>query len=102
MGSACLVVIGNRVLSLWGEVPDPGAIIMSMSEAIETPLRAGELAKILPLHPVTILKWAREGEIPHKRLGPRTIVFMPSEIRVWLESKNESYSVGCTFFTPQG
>jgi excisionase family DNA binding protein len=63
-------------------------MIASMSEAIETPLKAEQLAKILPLHPGTILKWAREGKIPHKRLGPRTIVFMPSEIRAWLESKN--------------
>jgi predicted DNA-binding transcriptional regulator AlpA len=66
----------------------PGEIIASMSDVIETPLRAEPLAKILPLHPGTILKWAREEKIPHKRLGPRTIVFMPSEIQAWLESKN--------------
>lgn len=59
-----------------------------MSEAIEVPLTAEQLSKILPLHPVTILRWAREGKIPHKRLSPRKIVFMPSEIRAWLESKN--------------
>lgn len=72
----------------------PGEIIAFMPEVIETPLRAEQLAKILPLHPGTILKWAREGKIPHKRLGPRTIVFMPSQIQAWLESKNGRRAFG--------
>jgi excisionase family DNA binding protein len=59
-----------------------------MPEAIEIPLTAEQLSKILPLHPGTILRWAREGKIPHKRLGARKILFMPSEIRAWLESLN--------------
>jgi excisionase family DNA binding protein len=59
-----------------------------MPEVIEVPLTAEQLSKILPLHPVTILRWAREGKIPHKRLGARKILFMPSEIRSWLDSLN--------------
>jgi hypothetical protein len=51
---------------------------------LEAPLSARQLAEILPLHPVTILKWARQGKIPCHRLSPRKIVFLPSEITKWL------------------
>jgi hypothetical protein len=51
---------------------------------LEAPLNARQLAEILPLHPVTILKWARQGKIPCHRLSPRKIVFLPSEITRWL------------------
>ena len=50
-----------------------------------TILTAEELAKILPLHPETIRKWAREGRIPHRRLG-RKIVFLSAEIDAWIAS----------------
>lgn len=60
-----------------------------VSSSIEVPLTATELSRILPLHPVTILKWAREGKIPHRRLSARKIVFLPSEIQAWLQSRNE-------------
>ena len=62
--------------------------LKAMQDAIEKPLTAEQLSKILPLHTVTILKWAREGKIPHKRLSPRKIVFKPSEIQAWLDSKS--------------
>jgi Helix-turn-helix domain len=51
---------------------------------LEAPLNARQLAEILPLHPVTILKWARQGKIPCHRLSARKIVFLPSEITRWL------------------
>lgn len=51
---------------------------------IEVPLTAQQLAAIVPLHPVTLLRWAREGKIPHRRLSTRKIVFLPSEINRWL------------------
>ncbi|WP_089838629.1 helix-turn-helix domain-containing protein [Granulicella pectinivorans] len=55
---------------------------------IEAPLTAEELSGILPLHPETIRKWAREGKIPCVRLSARRVVFLPSKIRTWLESRN--------------
>ncbi len=71
----------------------PGVSITSVSPpTIERPLTANELAEIVPLHPVTILRWAREGRIPHRRLSARKVFFLPSEINVWLAS-------GSTFYT---
>jgi excisionase family DNA binding protein len=45
-------------------------------------LEAGEL---LGIHPVTILRWAREGRVPHRRLG-RKIKFRKSELDKWQET----------------
>jgi excisionase family DNA binding protein len=53
----------------------------------ETPLTAQQLSEYLPLHPVTILRWARKGRIPHRRLSPRKIVFLPSQVNAWLRSE---------------
>lgn len=53
---------------------------------IKTILTAQELSRIVPLHPVTILRWARQGRIPHRRLSSRKIVFLLPEINEWLAS----------------
>lgn len=37
------------------------------AQEIEQPLSATELAPIIGLHSVTILRWAREGRIPLRR-----------------------------------
>lgn len=57
-----------------------------LKPTIETVLTAQELSRVVPLHPVTILRWAREGRIPHRRLSARKIVFLPSEVNDWLAS----------------
>jgi predicted site-specific integrase-resolvase len=54
-------------------------------------LTAQQLAEIVPLHPVTLLRWAREGKIPHRRLSARKIVFLPREINAWLASGSSLY-----------
>jgi len=59
---------------------------------IKTVLTAHELSHVLPLHPVTILRWAREDRIPHRRLSARKIVFLLSEINEWLASGQSLYS----------
>jgi excisionase family DNA binding protein len=48
-------------------------------------LTADEAAARLRLHPVTVLRWAREGRIPHRKLG-RKVVFPISLLNSWLES----------------
>lgn len=58
------------------------------NSTIERPLTAEELSAILPLHPETIRKWAREGKIPSVRISARKILFLPSEIQAWLASRN--------------
>lgn len=55
-------------------------------------LTAQELSRIVPLHPVTILRWAREGRIPHRRLSPRKIIFLLSDVNAWLASGSSLYS----------
>lgn len=61
---------------------------------IEVPLTASQLAEIVPLHPVTLLRWAREGRIPHRRLSARKILFLPSEIQRWLADGSCLYPRG--------
>jgi hypothetical protein len=62
------------------------------ASAIEIPLTVQELSRIVPIHPVTILRWAREGRIPHRRLSPRKIIFLPSQINAWLVSGSQFYT----------
>jgi predicted DNA-binding transcriptional regulator AlpA len=61
---------------------------------IEAPLTAQQLSQIVPLHSVTILKWAREGKIPHRRLSARKVLFLPSEINAWLASGSDYLYAG--------
>ena len=45
-------------------------------------LTAAEAGRLLDLHPVTLLRWAREGRVPHRRLG-RKVTFRVSELNAW-------------------
>jgi excisionase family DNA binding protein len=49
-------------------------------------LTSKEAAQIARLHPVTLLRWAREGKVPHRRLSARKIVFPLGQLKAWLES----------------
>lgn len=57
----------------------------STNTTTNTILTAEQLSEVLPLHPETIRRWAREGRIPHRRLG-RKIVFLRGEIDAWIAS----------------
>ena len=47
------------------------------------PLISAEHAgSLLGIHPVTLLRWAREGRVPHRRLG-RKVKFRASELDSW-------------------
>jgi predicted site-specific integrase-resolvase len=48
-------------------------------------LTAKEAARVARVHPVTLLRWAREGKVPHRRLSPRKIVFPSRQLRSWLQ-----------------
>jgi excisionase family DNA binding protein len=72
------------------------------NHTIEKPLSAEELSELLPLHPETIRKWARQGKIPCVRLSARRVLFLPSKIRTWLEARNGyTCDVGRTASTEQ-
>lgn len=83
-----------RVLGPTLDITTASSAVLSMPSipAIETPLTAQELSKIVPLHPVTILRWAREGRIPCRRLSARKVLFLPSEVSRWLSSGSSLYT----------
>lgn len=56
------------------------------ADLADTFLTAKEAAQIARLHPVTLLRWAREGRVPHRRLSSRKIVFPRGQLNAWLES----------------
>ena len=45
-------------------------------------LSAVDAGNLLGIHPVTLLRWAREGRVPHRRLG-RQVKFRASELDSW-------------------
>jgi excisionase family DNA binding protein len=45
-------------------------------------ISAVDAGQLLGIHPVTLLRWAREGRIPHCRLG-RKVKFRVSELNAW-------------------
>lgn len=52
----------------------------------EKVLSAREASDLLGIHPVTLLRWAREGRIPHRRLG-RKVTFRASELDSWYKTQ---------------
>jgi hypothetical protein len=57
-------------------------------------LTAREAAGIVRVHPVTLLKWARLGKVPHRRLSARKIVFPLSQLTAWFETGSYTDPVG--------
>jgi excisionase family DNA binding protein len=50
--------------------------------AFQPLITAVDAARLLNLHPVTILRWCREGRLPHLRLG-RKVMFRESDLDSW-------------------
>jgi excisionase family DNA binding protein len=50
--------------------------------SFEQLLTAIDAAKLLNIHPVTLLRWSRGGRVPHLRLG-RRVMFRASELDAW-------------------
>jgi excisionase family DNA binding protein len=74
-----------EITSAEGRVPTTGHINTPLAPTtIDLYLTAKEAARIVNLHPVTLLKWAREGDVPHIRLSPRKILFPLSRLNQWL------------------
>ena len=75
----CLPSVSKRGL----QGPYARAESSSRFTTFEPLLSATAVAEMLCLHPVTLLRWAREGRVPHHRLG-RRVVFRLSELEMWL------------------
>jgi len=63
---------------------------LAAPQTIDLFLTAAEAAKIARVHPVTLLKWAREGKVPHRRLSARKVVFPLSQLINWLAGYTDS------------
>lgn len=65
------------------------ALLSQKSVTFERMISAVDAGELLDLHPVTLLRWAREGRVPHRRLG-RRVVFRVSELDRWLSSSQSA------------
>lgn len=62
---------------------DKGTTTMDTQTPVFEPLiSAAEAGQLLGVHPVTLLRWAREGKVPSRRLG-RRVTFRASELNSW-------------------
>ncbi len=53
-------------------------------------VRARDVANMANVSLQTVLKWAREGKIPHHRISPRCLRFSIEEINHWLQVKRDA------------
>jgi hypothetical protein len=53
-----------------------------------------EAARLLNLCPQTLQMYTMRGEVPHKRIGPKVILYPIDELRAWL--KGASGNGPCT------
>lgn len=65
---------------------------MDPNPIFEPLIDSAQAASLLQLHPVTLLRWARSGRVPHHRLG-RKVVFRASELNSWLASRYTNAAV---------
>jgi excisionase family DNA binding protein len=54
-----------------------------LNDAFLTPQEAARIARV---HPVTLLRWCREGRVPHRRLSARKVLFSHKDLTAWLAS----------------
>ena len=55
-------------------------------------LRTSQLAEQLGLAPKTVQRLARAGELPHLRVGLRTLLFDPDEVTAALKARARGHS----------
>jgi excisionase family DNA binding protein len=80
--------LSSAHLTLKGD-PMPQTMSSASSSVLEPDgnyLTAKEASKIVRVHYVTLLRWAREDKVPHRRLSTRKIVFSRTQLNTWLES----------------
>ena len=53
-------------------------------------VRARDVANMANVSLQTVLKWAREGKIPHHRISSRCLRFSIEEINHWLKLKRDA------------
>jgi excisionase family DNA binding protein len=53
-------------------------------------VKAKDIAQLANVSLQTVLKWAREGKIPHHRISPRCLRFSLEEVNHWLQVKRDA------------
>jgi excisionase family DNA binding protein len=53
-------------------------------------VKAKDIAQLANVSLQTVLKWAREGKIPHHRISPRCLRFSLEEVNHWLKLKRDA------------
>jgi excisionase family DNA binding protein len=53
-------------------------------------VKAREIATLCGVTLQTILKWCREGKIPHHRISARCLRFDVAEVNAWLQAKRDA------------
>jgi len=66
--------------------------------SFEPLLNATEAAEMIGVHPVTLLRWARENRLPCRRVG-RKVSFRATELNAWDESQ-PSFKLETPFMPP--
>lgn len=56
-------------------------------------ITAAQLAPLLGKSTATVLRWAKEGAIPHRRIASKIILFDQDEIQRWLQSNRRGPAV---------
>jgi excisionase family DNA binding protein len=53
-------------------------------------VRARDISVMCGVTLQTVLKWAREGKIPHHRISARCLRFSVEEVNAWLQAKRDA------------
>lgn len=53
-------------------------------------VKAKDIAAMANVSLQTVLKWAREGKIPHHRISARCLRFSMEEVNHWLQVKRDA------------
>ena len=53
-------------------------------------VKARDIAQMANVSLQTVLKWAREGKIPHHRISARCLRFSIEEVNHWLQQKRDA------------
>jgi excisionase family DNA binding protein len=53
-------------------------------------VKAKDISALCGVTLQTVLKWAREGKIPHHRISARCLRFSVEEVNAWLQAKRDA------------
>ena len=67
--------------------PEPRLEDKAVSHLLKPILNPDESAEYLRVSKSTLLKWTREGGVPHRRINQRKLFYKRKEIDEWLDAQ---------------